>query len=462
MNKNYDFIVVGSGPCGLLSASLLGQIGKCLVIDQGKKIKQEENDTYTFNHIYNAYVGNGFNLAFGFPPVILSEGKVVGGGSTVNSSLHHRAPNHIWDLWRKKYFLKGFNNEKVNEGYKKIEEIFCTNIGKVEPSIFYKSAIIKGEKVERIPRWGKENNKGNLNRYTAAKIFIDQIKSNNGHIFESTKFLKAYRDRNNDWVVYLKNISTKKKYILSCKNLVLAMGAGYTPSALYDLGLRHQKLGKFEIHPTARISLYYPKEKKPISVVEPFQITGHFPNLMIGSSANKSALSESNYPFKENIHNIDYSKVQNFYSMSPSSKKGSIIMKGLLKNTKFYFLDSKTRLIIKKGLNIIINIGKESNCEYIYHSGMVINKKNLDDKKLVNLFMEKCIQKTLSSVHIMASSSIGENKFLCPLNSSGKINGIENLLIIDQSTFPSCPTVNPQATATLFSLINTTNYMKKL
>ena len=93
---------------------------------------------------------------------------------------------------------------------------------------------------------------------------------------------------------------------------------------------------------------------------------------------------------------------------------------------------------------------------------MVINKKNLDDKKLVNLFMEKCIQKTLSSVHIMASSSIGENKFLCPLNSSGKINGIENLLIIDQSTFPSCPTVNPQATATLFSLINTTNYMKKL
>ena len=41
-----------------------------------------------------------------------------------------------------------------------------------------------------------------------------------------------------------------------CKNLVLALGAGYTPSALYDLGLRHKKLGKFEILPTARISFF--------------------------------------------------------------------------------------------------------------------------------------------------------------------------------------------------------------
>ena len=183
---------------------------------------------------------------------------------------------------------------------------------------------------------------------------------------------------------------------------------------------------------------------------------------MIGSSANKTSLSESNYPFRDNKHNIDYSKVQNFYSMSPSNKKGRIVMRGFLKNTKFYFLDYKTKLIIKKGLKIIINIAQKSNCEYIYHAGMIINKKNLENKKMVNSFINSCIQKTLSSVHIMASSSIGENKLLCPLNSLGKIDGIENLLVIDQSTFPSCPTVNPQATASLLSMLNTKNYMKRL
>ena len=74
----------------------------------------------------------------------------------------------------------------------------------------------------------------------SSKDIYNKIKSNNGFINESTKFLKAYRDRNNNWVVLLKNILSKEKYSVFCKNLVLALGAGYTPSALYDLGLRHK------------------------------------------------------------------------------------------------------------------------------------------------------------------------------------------------------------------------------
>ena len=34
------------------------------------------------------------------------------------------------------------------------------------------------------------------------------------------------------------------------------------------------------------------------------------------------------------------------------------------------------------------------------------------------------------------------------------------MLVIDQSTFPSCPTVNPQATASLLSMLNTKLYEK--
>tara|TARA_B100000941_G_C28506576_1_gene557762 strand:+ start:2741 stop:4132 length:1392 start_codon:yes stop_codon:yes gene_type:complete len=463
MESFYDFIIVGSGPCGLLSASYLSSIGKCLIIEQGIKIKQDsENDTYTFNQIHNAYQGSGFNFALGFPPVILSEGRNIGGGSSVNSSLHHRAPNNIWKMWREKFLLKGFNIDKVNEGYLKIEKIFKTNIGSVEPSTFYKTASRIGEKVERIPRWGIENDKGILIRSSASKIFIEKIKSNNGAIIGNLKFLNAYRDRNDNWVVLVKNLLTKKKYNLYCNNLVLAMGAGYTPSALHNLGLKHKQLGKFEIHPTARISIYYPEEKRPKSIVEPFQITGYFPNLMIGSSANRETLSEANYPFKENLHNIDFSKVQNFYSMTPSNRKGKIILKGALRNTKFYFLDLKTKLLIKKGLKKIINIAYKSNCRFIYHSGELIDKDFFQKNDNVNSFIESCIKKTLSSVHIMASCSIGENVNLCPLNSFGKIDGINNLLVIDQSTLPSCPTINPQSTAALISYINTQNFINNL
>ena len=84
-------------------------------------------------------------------------------------------------------------------------------------------------------------------------------------------------------------------------------------------------------------------------------------------------------------------------------------------------------------------------------------------KFLINIddFIESAIKKTLSSVHIMSSAAIGENRKFCPLNSYGKIPGIDNLLVIDQSTLHSCPTVNPQATSCVISLINTKRFLNE-
>ena len=69
------------------------------------------------------------------------------------------------------------------------------------------------------------------------------------------------------------------------------MGAGYTPIALHKLGLRHKNLGRFQIHPTARISILQNQNLDSINVVEPFQITQFFPHLMIGSSAKRYEIS---------------------------------------------------------------------------------------------------------------------------------------------------------------------------
>ena len=460
--KEYDFIIIGSGPCGLLSASILSSHGECCVIEQGKEIDNSEHNIYTFDQISNAYVGGGINLAFGNPPVILSEGMAIGGGSEVNSSLHHRAPKHIWKMWHELYGLEGFEQDTINQGYKDIEKLFNTEETILKPSIFYTTAKNLGEKVSLIPRWGKEDTSGNLDRFTASKIFLKKLFSNNGKLISQTKYLAANLDKNNKWIIKLENLKTKTKFNLKTKYLILALGAGYTPCALYDLGLRHKQLGKFEIHPTARVSIYYPINRRPKSIVEPFQITGHFPYLMIGSSANRTLLSESNYPYKKNIHNIDFNKVQNFYSMAPSNNKGKIFLSGLMRGTKLYFLDQNTKSMILKGLKIILKIALNSKGEFLYFSHNIIDLKTKKDTSYYTKFLNQCIKSTLSSVHIMASSSIGENKNLCPLNSKGMIRGINNLLVVDQSSFPSCPTVNPQATASLISLINTKKFIDSL
>ena len=98
---------------------------------------------------------------------------------------------------------------------------------------------------------------------------------------------------------------------------------------------------------------------------------------MIGSSATRNELSESFYPFKKNIHGIDFSYVQNFYAMAPSNKKGKIFLKGPFKGFKIYFLDDLARYSLKNGIEIIIKIAKEANSPIIYNSEMVLDLQEI-------------------------------------------------------------------------------------
>ena len=136
--NTYDFAIIGSGPCGMISANLLSDQGKTIVIEQGPKIDDREKYVYTFSQISSGYAGAGINIAFGSPPVLLSEGRCVGGGSTLNSSLHHKTPSHIWEKWRQIYGLKGFDDETVSNSYKEIDHLFNTKKGLLSLLFFIK------------------------------------------------------------------------------------------------------------------------------------------------------------------------------------------------------------------------------------------------------------------------------------------------------------------------------------
>ena len=100
---------------------------------------------------------------------LLSEGSCVGGGSTLNSSLHHRAPNFIWQKWRSKYDLRGFDEERVEKIYSEIENLFDLNLSKSKMNDFFHTAS-KFYKVQNIPRWGVEDNDLNLKRTTGITV----------------------------------------------------------------------------------------------------------------------------------------------------------------------------------------------------------------------------------------------------------------------------------------------------
>ena len=164
-----DYLVIGGGPSGLLVHNELLRYKNGILVESGAFIPTKTKDIYSKKQILNGYKFSGLNVLLGNPPLHLSEGNCVGGGSAVNSSLHHRAPEHIWAKWRMIYQLEGFSSKHVRSLYEEVEEIFNLSTSEKELPSFYKFAS-KKYNVERISRWGKENSTGDFQRETALDV----------------------------------------------------------------------------------------------------------------------------------------------------------------------------------------------------------------------------------------------------------------------------------------------------
>ena len=450
-----DYIVIGAGPSGLIVNGELHKSGlKGFCLESGKVIKTETNDIYSGYQIRNGYKNKGINLIFGKPLFLLNEAECVGGGSSVNSSLHHRTPRHIWQSWIVNYRLENFSYKEAIKLYEEVEKMFSCSFSTVNMPDFYKKAK-ETLKVDQIQRWGYQ--KDNLfKRKTAVDVIKEYYPSSFSKVKSNHKVIGLKKTALNQFqVIYKIDEKLKKIY---CRNLFICAGAGYSPILLANLKYHHKNLGKFKVHPTARVSLISKSSTNYQEIVEPFQITEFFPHLMIGSSANRGFLSQANYPFKNS--NVDFNSSLNLYSMAPSNKSGFQILNGLWKGTRFYNLDKKTKNKIKFGLETIIKIASKSSYTHVYSPGGIINLENLK-KNLTNNFINKTIQKTLSSVHIFSSAAVGENTDLCPVRSNGSVNGIEGVYLMDSSCIPSCPTVNPQSTTVIFALKMIREFLKK-
>ena len=453
-----DYIVIGSGPSGLLVNGELSNFKlKGLCLEKGKSINSKIEDVYTASQIINGYKNSGINPLIGLPPLLLSEGECLGGGSVLNSSLHHRVPKSIWNNWIVNYNLENFSYEEAQSLYEEIEKIFSCSLGDSEMPIFYKTASNQ-MKVERISRWGSHK-QGKFERKTAYDVAKEHYPKSIKNIKTNVEVIKIIKERDDSFTLLCKekNIEKNVTYKLKSKYLFLCCGAGSSPILLSTLGYHHKRLGFFKVHPTARISLATINNQTYSEIVEPFQITEFFPELMIGSSANRDYLSELNYPFRNNMRN--FSNCLNLYSMAPSNQTGKIILNGIFKGLKFYFLDNDAKNRIEFGLNKIIKIASEKEYSHAFSPGGEIS---LNDIKNINInkFINETIKKTLSSVHIFSSAACGGNSKDCPINSNGSVPGISGIYLMDSSIIPSCPTVNPQSTVSIFALKMIREFLK--
>src|SRR5262249_52495700 len=103
-----EIVVIGSGPGGAVTACLLAEAGRdVILLEAGPLLALDECTRLHRAEMERKYRNGGVTAALGRTKVAYVEARCVGGGSEINAGLYHRTPEEMLERWRREYRLEG-------------------------------------------------------------------------------------------------------------------------------------------------------------------------------------------------------------------------------------------------------------------------------------------------------------------------------------------------------------------
>jgi len=460
-NLKFDFIIIGSGPGGAVSARKLQESGfSTCILESGRIYSNDEISPFSYNEMLNYYKYSGVATTLGNANITYVEGATVGGGSEINSGLYHRTPEHILNHWGKEYALIDSNSISLDKYFKTIEQNLCVSYfpdGEFSKasSMLDKGAKKLGWEVQEVPRWFKydDTRTGSGVKMTMTKTYLKEYINNGGAVYQLTK-VQSLKKQNGKWNVLFNTINGKKSVL--AKNVILSAGTIGTAQILRKSGIS-KKAGKtFQMHPTIKVVAVFDEIINEEGMGVPVhQVKEFAPDYSFGCSiSSKPYLRVAMLDHPGNISLVEekWENMAIYYSMITPEGTGAI------KNLPFftdplvtYNLTDRDKNNLAQGLKKLCKLLIIAGANTLYPSikeGPVI--KNIND---INQLPESIdtINTSLMTVHLFSSCPIGERKDRCVADSFGKIFGQDGLFISDGSMLPSAPGVNPQGSIMAFA-----------
>ena len=467
--ESIEVAVIGSGSGGGVAAHLLNEKYEVGIFEKGNYANGEtNNETFGYHNFYETYA---MQQTRGYK-VLLLAGSGVGGGTSINWTTSLRTPDNILNEWDS---LTGQNNYFNSSNFKSSMDFICQQLNVSEAN-------------NRIPQKETKLAEGLSQNDISYKI-IPRNTSNDqcfesgfstfGHSDESIN--SSYKtwfpeDKFNSQNVY-SNTSVKHLTIsngrathisvekngnvqqIAVDKVVLAAGSLNTPKILLNSGYKNKHLGQhLKLHPVSGVAGKFSEEQKPwagtmqgIYSDDNLFMKDNYGYLLEGLPMHPSLF----FPFFPNNNDNfgDFIKSYNYWSgsivLTSDKSSGSIINKNP-QHLWDYNLNDFDHSNLLHGLENLVRANYLAGAEEI----MVAASPTMHWKKSSNENIEDFINKIraiknepfrilLGSAHQMGTARINPNPEQGVVGLDGKVHGLENVYIVDASTFPRCSGVNP-------------------
>ncbi|MCA9668393.1 MAG: GMC family oxidoreductase [Myxococcales bacterium] len=128
-----DVIIIGSGAGGGVMAAELAEGGlDVLVLEEGGYHGTEEFTADGAAMARKLYRDGGLTFALGTPPVMFSEGRCVGGSTTINGGMSWRTPDMILERWRREDGISDATPDKMARYFERVESFISARLNDPE------------------------------------------------------------------------------------------------------------------------------------------------------------------------------------------------------------------------------------------------------------------------------------------------------------------------------------------
>jgi choline dehydrogenase-like flavoprotein len=467
-----EIAVLGSGPGGSITAGLLAEAGRDVVlVEDGPYLSPESCLPFSREEMVQKYRNGGLTVTTGGARIAYVEGRCVGGGSEVNSGLYHRTPPEALDEWARDFQLQAASEAAMRPHFEAGErDLSVSPLPGPAPAASLKlhaGASALGWKSVEVPRWYRYDTAGPEGgvRQSMTRTFVPRFLGAGGKLLPETRALRLAR-RAGRWSVRAEH-GGAGRLTIEADTVFVACGAIQTPALLRRSGIRANVGDTLRMHPTVKVVAEFSPEvvNAPGMGVPVHQLKEFAPRFSFGCSISSPphlALALLHHPERLRALGDHWRHLAIYYAMTCAGQ-------GRVRTLPF-FRDPLVRYQLTPDEGRDLAEALRQLCRCLLAAGAVCVLPSQPGAPAIRcpedlrLLPERLDPRAcdLMTIHLFSSCPMGEDRGRCAVDSFGKVHGAKNLYVADASLLSTAPGVNPQGSVMAFARRNALKFLGRL
>lgn len=473
-----DVLIIGSGAGGGVMAAELAECGRnVVVVEEGLWAQTEDFRPEARKTIQSIYRDGGASMTIGNPPVIFSEGKVVGGSTVLNGGMSWRTPEPILDRWVRDDGVTAGSAKEMEPWFQRVEHFIHTahqdpESASPDNELLKRGSAVKGWKILNNIRnqvhcagtnncaWGCPTGA----KQSVLVTYIPRALHFGARVYTGIRVERITFAGTRATGIEGKVVGPRgQRVTIRAKAVIVSCGAIQTPALLLRSGLRSRsgRIGTdLSLHPNTKIMGIFDQDVDGWKGVhQNYQVREFQEDGVVFAAVNvpPGILAMATPAFgHELVEQMNrYNKVLNAGLLLEDETTGRVRLgPGGVPLSLYALTDRDTERLVQATLTL---------CELLFAAGAkgiappfegAPALHSPDDIKKLRAHKVKKSALELFTVHMMGTARMGNDPKRHVCDPWGKVYGTEGLWVSDASLFPSPIGVNPMETIMALSTRN--------